>query len=132
MPNTLIKIPLEQIRKEAHENSTKLPIHEVSAFLEGLLGQRLTAHLVNVSNHRLVGKWSKGHQEPGSADIQDRLRPIYQIAFLLSKYEAPYTVRAWFIGMNPDLNDKMPAELIQKKNFAPVLQAAITYISSGQ
>jgi len=34
--------------------------------------------------------------------------------------------------MNPDLNDKMPAELIQKKNFAPVLQAAITYISSGQ
>lgn len=121
----------EQAKIQAHDKSTKLKIDEIATFLEEVLGQRLTAEMLQISNHKLLGKWKNRQQMPGSLDTQDKLRKIYQLTYLLNQFEKPLTVRAWFLGMNPDLDDKLALDLIKDNNFHSVLKAIESYIARG-
>ncbi len=55
----------------------------------------------------------------------------YQIFQLLLAEEAPHTVRAWFLGLKPQLDDESPAESICKGAFREVLVAAKAFLHGG-
>ena len=57
---------------------------------------------------KAVGQWARGLRSP-HPDAERRLRDAYQVVGLLLEYDAPETVRAWFGGMNPHLDDQAPA-----------------------
>ena len=63
-------------------------------------------------------------------DSELRLRHAYQIAQLLIQHELAETVRAWFLGMNPELEDEAPAVVIGE-DPQRVLQAARTFLAHG-
>ena len=84
------------------------------AYVEDVLGPKLTAFL--------------------TGDSQDAAQPIasaYRIVRLLTEHETHAVIRAWFIGMNPNLDDSSPAETIAAGNYREAWAAAQTYTVGG-
>ncbi|WMY79987.1 hypothetical protein [Citricoccus sp. I39-566] len=117
---------------EAHMNAHKWALPKVIEELRGILGARLVAYLGGVKETRAVTDWINGKREPGSEAVKQRLRDAYQIAALLAEVEANGVVQTWFMGMNPQLDDRAPARLLRDggPNAATeVLGAARAYIA---
>jgi hypothetical protein len=113
----------------AHAQATRLPIAAVTAYVQDILGQRLTAVVAGVNDAKAVGKWARGERAP-HPDTEQRLRHAFQVAELLMQAEAADTVRAWFRGMHPDLGDEAPATVLAT-DPARVLQAARAFLAHG-
>jgi len=106
-------------------------IKAVIAFLAENLGHRLLALTVGV-DHRTVGRWlTEPARSPRSFETETRLRAAYQVFRTVEQVEASATVRAWFMGMNPQLNDKSPAEAIRDNESRSAMAAARAFISAG-
>jgi hypothetical protein len=117
---------LEQV---VHGQATRLGVPVIVRSLQDVLGQRLVAVIAGVSDAKAVSKWAGGGRSP-HPEADQRLRNAYQITHLLLQRESPETVRAWFVGMNPDLDDQAPA-LMLGKDPVGVLQAARTFLAHG-
>jgi hypothetical protein len=102
---------------------------ELTGYLQDVLGQRLVAHIAGVDVKR-VAAWAKGDSNP-RPEAEERLRMAYRVFHLIQENESPHTVRAWFIGVNPQLNDESPAAAIRDGRFKEVLVAARAFISGG-
>lgn len=117
------------LEQAIHGRSTRLGVPAIVGSLQGILGQRLVAVIAGVSDAKAVGKWTKGQRSP-HPEAEQRLRNAYQVAQLLLERESPDTVRAWFVGMNPDLDDHAPA-LVLREDPVLVLQAARSFLAHG-
>jgi hypothetical protein len=102
---------------------------ELARALHDLLGERLTAVIAGVSDARVVRAWAQGRKTP-PPDAERRLRQAYEIAQLLLHYEEAGSVRAWFLGAEPRLDDRAPA-LVLGENPATVAQAARAFLANG-
>jgi RNA polymerase sigma factor (sigma-70 family) len=112
--------------------SAKAPqpsVAEISSYLQDALGPRLTALSVGVRDTREVVGWASGDRQPDVATTQ-RLRDVYAIVQLLLQVETPKAVRAWFLGKNPELNDRAPAMALADEPEL-VEQAARTLVAHG-
>src|SRR4051794_25618688 len=118
-----------QAEQSSHAGATRASLPEIVREVEAVLGQRLTAVIAGVADAKAVGKWARGERSP-RADAEQRLRDTYYVTTLLLQMETPSTVRAWFSGMNPELDDRAPA-LMLSEDPARVLQAARTFLAHG-
>lgn len=118
-----------KVRHAVHTRATRASMSEVAAYLQAVLGQRLTAVAAGVNDAKAVGQWARGARVP-HPEAERRLRDAYQVACLLLEYDKPETVRAWFAGMNPHLGDQPPA-LVVATDAARVLEAARAFIAIG-
>jgi hypothetical protein len=109
--------------------TARLGVSTIVGSLQDILGQRLVAVIAGVSDAKAVGKWARGERSP-HPDTELRLRNAYQIVQLLLNRESAETVRAWLVGMNPDLDDQAPA-LMLGENAVRVLQAARSFLAHG-
>jgi hypothetical protein len=116
--------------QEAHRRVTESNIQQITEYLEEVLGRKLVATLAGVKDQKAVARWTSGDRAPRAA-AEERLRVGYQIFRLLLAAEAPHTVRAWFIGLNPQLNDESPILVIRDGRFQEAMVAARAYISGG-
>ena len=116
--------------REAHRQSVEFTIGDIARFLQDTLGQSLTAHMAGVSNPKNVSLWAKAETTP-RAKAEQRLRTAFQVFHMLQEEETPHTVRAWFIGLNPQLDEESPADAIRNDRLKDVLVAAKAYISGG-
>jgi hypothetical protein len=123
-------VPLRDASTEAHRTTVESSIQEVTAFLQDVLGQKLVAHMAGVSDPKTVGRWAKGERTP-RADAEHRLRESYRIFQLLLTKESPHTVRAWFVGLNPQLDDESPARAIGEGRTRDALVAAKAFLAGG-
>jgi len=114
----------------AHARAVATSVADIAGYLEEHLGRRLTALMVGIADSREVGRWAKGEYTPRH-DSEVALRAGYQVFQLLADVESPHTVRAWFIGMNPQLDDESPVEAIAAGRQRSVLAAARAYASGG-
>lgn len=92
---------------------------ELAAGLREILGARLVAYIGSVRETRAVREWAEGERKP-SAVVVERLRLAYRVARLLERHEGLGVTQAWFQGMNPKLQDAVPAELIREGDPAVV------------
>jgi hypothetical protein len=113
----------------AHRATVSESVSSVVGFLVELLGSRLTAHLADV-DPSTVSRWKTGVSEP-QPEIEQRLRGAHQVAHLLLTVDSDPTVRAWFIGMNPQLADETPLDVIAAGKTKVVLSAARTFINAA-
>jgi len=104
-------------------------ITRVVITLQEVLGQRLTAVVAGTKNARTVRAWAQGLRSP-SVEGERRLRDAYAVVDLLLEVEAPETVRAWFCGMNPNLDDQPPV-LALATVPQEVIQAARAFVANG-
>ncbi|HZZ95627.1 MAG TPA: hypothetical protein VFE19_01335 [Jatrophihabitantaceae bacterium] len=116
--------------QEAHRVSVEFGIKDIAGFLLAELGRNLTAYLAGTSDPKAVTEWAKGSRTP-RPDADQRLRAAYQVFHQLQTEESPHTVRQWFIGLNPQLDDQTPADVIREGQFRDVLHAARVYVSGG-
>jgi hypothetical protein len=113
----------------AHTIATRAQVPEIAGALQRLLGRELTALTSGIQSARTVGLWARGESEPHAAN-EDRLRNTYRVVVLLRESgESERTIRAWFTGMNPHLDDRAPAQVIGE-NPAAVLAAAKDFLLS--
>ncbi|MGH2350302.1 MAG: XRE family transcriptional regulator [Chloroflexota bacterium] len=113
----------------AHDSAVRRDVAHIVRFLQDVLGQSLTALIADVRNVKAVGKWAKGKRVP-HPQAEQRLRHAYQVTELLTRVESPATIRAWFLGLNPLLDDTPPALMLGKDPVA-VLKAARAFAANG-
>ena len=121
---------LRSAPQEAHRKAVESTIQDVVGYMQEVLGQKLVAYLAGVADPRTVARWAEGERAPRS-EAERRLRCAYQIFQLLLAEEAPHTVRAWFLGLNPQLDDESPAEGIRDGKYREVLVAAKAFLAGG-
>ena len=113
----------------AHERAARATVPEMATYLQDLFGQKLTALMVGSKDPKAVGKWARGERDPHPGIVQ-RLRDVYQVAEFLMQGESRQTVQGWFMGMNPQLDDRAPA-LVIGENPPEVMQAARAFLAGG-
>jgi hypothetical protein len=120
------------IYEQAHRQAIRASIQEAASALQELLSRRVTAYIVGVTDGKTVTRWAKGDiTEIRDRAVEQRLRRAYEISQLLLQFDSPATVRAWFIGLNPQLDDVSPAEAIHAGNLQEALSAARAFIAGG-
>lgn len=94
-----------------------------------LLGRKLTAYLAGMRDTKAVTRWIDGTSaQPRSVEVEQRVREAHVISELLRQAgEAPETIRAWFIGMNPYLDDEAPVNAIREGRLREVHAAALAF-----
>jgi hypothetical protein len=101
----------------------------MASCLQELFGQMMTAVIAGVDDAALVEEWVSDRLVPTAAAAR-RIRAAYEVASLLRQTESAQTVQIWFMGMNPDLNDRPPALAIAD-DPSGVLDAARAFLAHG-
>jgi hypothetical protein len=118
----------------AYAQATRAPFNEVAASLRDLLGAKLTAYLGSVNETRAVNQWADDGREPAEP-VQLRLRLALQVALMIDAADGADVARAWFQGMNPQLDDRSPARLLREGDLdevgPEVLGAARAFLVGG-
>jgi len=108
----------------AHERAIRATFPEVATLLRDILGAKLSAYLGSVKETRAVNEWADGTREP-SGETQRRLRFALRIALAISDTDGPSIARAWFQGLNPQLDDRSPARLLREGDLEEVGPAVV-------
>ena len=122
----------EGVVRQAHERAVRASVGELAAFMQALIGQKLTAVVAGVDDPKAVGRWARGEREP-RGEAERRLREAFQVATLLTLAESRETARAWFMGMNPYLGDRAPAFVFaeDREGGARAMRAARAFLAHG-
>jgi hypothetical protein len=112
----------------AHRSAVTQSTQDIARFLVNNLGAALTAHIAGV-DRRTINRWAEG--SPARADGEKNLRAAFQVFQLIQTVDAPPTVRAWFMGMNPQLDDTSPTEALADGLHREVMAAARAFVSGG-
>jgi hypothetical protein len=115
---------------EVHRRAVRLNLSDVVAYLKEHLGLAALSILTDDSDAKTIRGWAEGVQ-PRNGVHERRLRSAYQIFQEIQQVEAPPTVRAWFLGMNPQLDDQAPIEALANGQEREVLSAARSFIAGG-
>lgn len=115
----------------AHARATRATVPEMATALQEIFGQKLVAIMTGIQDPKSVGAWARGSQKP-HPPVERRLREAYHITSLLLSAESPETVRAWFMGMNPHLDDQSPALVLSEADGpARVVGAARAFLADA-
>lgn len=120
-----------QLAERAHRQSVHASVAEVAGYLQELLSRRLTAYIAGVKDAKTVTRWASGEVENARYENEKRLRTAYEIAQLLVRFDSPRVVKAWFIGLNPQLGDVSPAEAIHDGELKEAMSAARAFVAGG-
>lgn len=115
--------------RRAHSDAVQLHIRDVVSELAEVLGRQLVGYLVG-KDARTVLRWVNGTNQPPAED-EKRLRDAFQIYKVVAAVDGAHVVRAWFMGMNPQLDDAAPAELLANGQVRPVMAAARAFVQGG-
>lgn len=120
----------------AHGKAIRLPTAEVVKELSAVLGERLVAYIAGVAETRAVREWGAKEREIRGLQVAPRLRLGLQVAAMLSDCgDPPEVVQAWFQGVNPQLDDRVPAQLLREGDVSEVgpqlLEAARAFLIGG-
>lgn len=114
---------------DAHRDAVTFSVADIIKFLQDALGQSLVAVIADVTE-RTVNEWTKEARAPRpEADM--RLRTAYQVFQMLQRADSPHTVRAWFIGLNPQLDDCSPARALADDRYKDVVVAARAFLTGA-
>ncbi|HEY1457870.1 MAG TPA: hypothetical protein VGF15_05075 [Solirubrobacteraceae bacterium] len=122
---------LQNASTETHRTTVESSIADIAAFLQDALGQKLVAFMIGVDDPKTVGRWASGKRMPKDLEVERKLRNAHQIFRLLLTKESPHTVRAWFVGLNPQLDDESPAVAVRDGRTRDVLVAAKAFLAGG-
>ncbi len=114
----------------AHRASVVESTAEIARFLGENLGPKLVAFIVG-ADPKTVTRWAHSNGRTPQEDAERRLRGAYQVFQLLQTVESPHTIRAWFMGMNPQLDDRSPAEALNEGQRREVMAAARAFTNGG-
>lgn len=113
----------------ASERHPVYSLPEIASFLQGVLGQKLTAYIAGLADTKAIGEYARGIREPRT-DVETRLRLAHQVFQVILETDSDDVARGWFIGLNPQLDDDTPADTIREGRFKAALGAARAFANS--
>lgn len=117
---------------QAHKEAVSVPLNELTSALQARLSRRITAYIAGVDNAKTVTRWASGEVTTvRDHETEQKLRTAYEIFLLLTNYEAVSTVKAWFIGLNPQLGDVAPIDALREGRLRDALSAARAFTVGG-
>lgn len=119
----------QRTRSHSHSESVQLALVDIVSELARVLGRQLLSLIVE-RDIRTIQRWISGKSSPGGSD-ERRLRNTYQVYQVLAAVEGDHTIRAWFMGMNPQLDDASPAESLANDEARAVMSAARAFVNGG-
>jgi hypothetical protein len=127
--SSILEAPAPRRKRDlAHQRAVESELTSAVKSLTETLGKALVAVIVN-RDVKTISRWIAGHGPTGN-DEQRRVIDALQIVELLLTGDSPATVRAWFMGMNPQLDDDSPAEVLAEGRAREVMAAARTYANA--
>jgi len=118
----------------AHRRSIQAPFSDIVRELAEILGKKLTAYIAGVKDTRVIERWTNDGVEPYK-DADRRIRLAYQMAKTLNEHDSGRVVQAWFMGLNPELQDRAPVRLLREGNLEKVgpelLNAMRAFLAGG-
>lgn len=117
--------------QQAEQVSWQVPISEAAEWLQLLLSRRLVAYIAGVDSGLKVTEWIENPTAEISKASNQRLRLAYEIGQLLTQSDDEAVVRAWFVGLNPQLGDVSPAEAIHAGRLEDVRAASRAFMTGG-
>lgn len=112
--------------RTAHRQTVSADWRTVTKTLVDNLGAGLVALIAGVAVET-VKRWTDGSSSNPRDANERRLREAFRIYLELVSVDAPHTVRAWFMGSNPELGDESPAEALREERFKETLAAARSF-----
>src|SRR6266478_3192579 len=92
-------------------------------------------YIAGVRESRAVQQYADDRRSPRYPAIEPRLRLALRVAMLISRHDSKEIARAWFIGLNPQLNDRSPARLLREGEIDEVgpeiIAAARAFVVGG-
>jgi hypothetical protein len=126
-------VSFSQLDLEAHRNSLTLPMPDLLSTLTSKIGKKLTAYVAGVDDVKTFESWIEG--EPVPRDAERRLRLTYQIVMTLTIADTTAVARAWLMGLNPELDDRVPLRMLREGNLDQVASdiagAARAFLAGG-
>ncbi|WP_035780777.1 hypothetical protein [Arthrobacter sp. H14] len=116
-------------RTKAHRRAVEDSFPDIIGFLVDHLGKVLTSEIAGASP-QTIERWRSASQAP-TLHVERRMREAYAIFIKLSGKDASATIRAWFMGMNPQLDDVSPVEALRGDNYRDVAAAADAFLIGG-
>lgn len=116
-------------RTSAHRKSLEISAADLVATLSDKMGNKLVAFIAD-RDASTISRWKNGDIEPPEESLKP-LRVAYQVFQLLESAEADATIRAWFMGMNPQLDDASPSEALKDGQLREVMAAARAFLAGG-
>lgn len=117
----------------AYREATTLEFPKLVAELTGILGKKLTAYIASVKDVRAVDRWMTGSE--AYKGVEERLRLAFRLAKMIGDQEGSRVVQAWFTGLNPELNDRVPIRLLREESIETagpeLLGAARAFLAGG-
>ncbi len=118
---------------DAYQQATSSAFPQVVEKLVSIIGRRLTAYIAAVKDARALDRWIAGTSPQDEVEV--RLRLAYRIAILLAGADSPAVVKAWLLGLNPELEESVPIQLLREGDIAVdgkrVLGAATAFVMGG-
>ena len=96
----------------AYSRSIRLGTPAMVEELRNLLGAKMVAYLGGVRETRTVRQWAEGTRAVQDGADERRLRLAHQMAILIAERDSPEVIQAWFQGLNPHLEDRLPVRLL--------------------
>lgn len=117
---------------QAHKEAISVPVNELVSALQARLSRRITAYIAGVDNAKTITRWASGEITTiRDHEMEQKLRTAYEIFLLLTNYEGVSTVKAWFIGLNPQLGDVAPIDALREGRLRDALSAARAFTVGG-
>lgn len=117
----------------AHRETLRLPAAVIIKRLVELVGRKLTAYIGGARDVHVIDEWLAGGLPDDDTD--QRLRVAFQLISMLSEHEDTKVVKAWLIGLNPELGDHSPLRLLREvglRTAGPnIMGAARNFLVSG-
>jgi hypothetical protein len=113
-----------------HRKTIRISNADLVSSLKQNLGTQVVALIAGVDK-KTVLRWIEDRADVMRDESEKRLRAAYQVFELLATVDAPPTIRAWFIGMNPQLEDDSPAEALAEGKLREVLSAARAFVDGA-
>lgn len=120
-------------QRSAHHLAISATFPEVVEGLVSIIGRKLTAYVASVKDARAIDRWLGGVVP--QRDIEYRLRLSYHVAAFLADVDSSAVVKAWLLGLNPELGDEVPIKLLRDGDLTDdgkkVLGAATAFVIGG-
>lgn len=120
-------------RKDAvrlHAQLTGLSFQQITSDLHQILGREMLSE-ISGRDVRTVTRWVSGDAAPTLAS-ERLLRNVYQIAAVIERSADADSCRAWFMEMNPLLEEDDPVTALADGRMKQVMGAARTWAQLSQ
>lgn len=116
-------------QRSAHQRAVNSDQDDALRALVSALGKHPVAAIFN-KDTRTIERWLKQGAQL-KVEEERRLRDAFHVFSLIEEADDAHVARAWFIGMNPELEDDSPIEQLAAGNARAVLAAARSYVNAG-